>query len=72
MHQKITGRNIRNEVHELKEIWKWLKELGHRYNITEKWKKILMDILSLNDKINADSMGFDDVLEATIVALHSK
>jgi hypothetical protein len=31
-----------------------------------------MDILALNEKNNADAMTFDDILEATIVALHSK
>jgi hypothetical protein len=38
--------------------------------MTEKWKKILMEILGLNEKCN--DMSINDVLQKTILELHSK
>lgn len=34
MHHKITGKHLKNDHVELKSLWKWLKDLGHHYNIT--------------------------------------
>jgi hypothetical protein len=73
MHHKITGKNIKHEPHELKLVWKWLKELGHCYNITEKWRKILMEILGIGGKGNSDGdMSIDEVLQKAVMELHSK
>lgn len=67
MHQKITGRKLGHdrENGELKLIWKWLKELGHNYNIVQKWKKMLMDELGL--KMKLDDITIDEVLQRTVV-----
>lgn len=72
MHLKITGKKIAHENGELKLIWKWLKELGHNYNIMQKWKKMLMDVLGLTKGNKSEELSIDDVLQKTIVELHSK
>lgn len=72
MHQKITGKKAHSDNGELKAIWKWLKELGHNYNITRKWKKMLMDVLGLSNSHKCEDMTIDDVLQKTVVQLHSK
>ena len=68
MHHKITNKNFENI--ELKLIWKWLKELGHNYNIIQKWKKILFDLLHMEG--NVDLLNIDEVLQRTVVSLHQK
>lgn len=35
MHAKISGE----ETKSLKELWKWLKGLGHGYSCLKKWKR---------------------------------
>lgn len=68
MHHKITNKNFENK--ELKFVWKWLKELGHNYNIIQKWKKILFDLLHMEG--NVDLLTIDEVLQRTVVSLHQK
>ena len=45
MYKKITNKTLNDN--DLRGIWKWMKELGHSYNITEKWKKMLAELLSI-------------------------
>ena len=47
MFTKITGKNM--DSGELKQVWKWLKELGHNYNMIQKWKKMLCELLGLRE-----------------------
>ena len=39
MHIKIANKPL--DSGELKGVWKWLKELGHNYSVSQKWKKML-------------------------------
>ena len=65
MYTKITGKNM--DSGELKQVWKWLKELGHNYNMIQKWRKMLCELLGLKEE-----MGIDEVLQKTVIALHQK
>ena len=47
MYTKISGRSL--DTGELKGVWKWLKELGHNYNMIQKWKKMLSELLGLRE-----------------------
>jgi hypothetical protein len=72
MHHKITGKALPHEPASLRGLWKWLKELGHTFNIIQKWKKMFMEALGLNSSYEKDEISIDDVLQKAIVELHSK
>lgn len=52
-------------MQELKNIWKWLKELGHQYNVGQKWARMLMGEMGLEE-----DMGLEGVLEVVVGRLH--
>ena len=70
MHDKISGKSLRCEHGELKLLWKWLKDLGHHYNISQKWKKILMEMLGMRSR--PEDFTLDDILQKAIIELNHK
>lgn len=68
MQAKISGKRISSDGQELKNVWKWLKELGHQFNIAQKWKMMLAELLGLDR--GGEELSLDQVLQKTVLRLH--
>ena len=45
MHLKIMKKVL--DPNDLRAGWKWMKELGHHYNMSEKWKIMLSEMVGI-------------------------
>ena len=62
----------------MKNIWKWLKMLGHHYNVVMKWRKVFVEALQnagyqVGHCGNEEDMGsVEDVFQKIVLVLHQK